>query len=108
MADRSRAVAENTPGEFFVDATCIDCDTCRQLAPLIFGAASGTSYVRQQPADEASQRLALRALLACPTGSIGGHAEKPLVTQAIDDFPLLLAEPVSYCGFTAEESFGGS
>lgn len=108
MADRNRAVAENTPGEFFVDSTCIDCDTCRQLAPQIYGAANSYSYVRQQPADDASQRLALHALLACPTGSIGGHAEKPLVIQAIDDFPLLLEEPVSYCGFTSEESFGGS
>src|SRR5688572_12692151 len=103
MADRSKAVPENIPGEFFVDTTCIDCDTCRQLAPQIFGAVGDYSYVQQQPDDDAQQRQALHALLACPTGSIGGHAEKPLLAQAIDDFPLLVEELVSYCGFTSPD-----
>ena len=39
MADRRRAVAENVPGDFFVDETCIDCDACRQLAPEVFADA---------------------------------------------------------------------
>ena len=33
MANFNKRVPENVPGEFFVDFTCIDCDTCRQLAP---------------------------------------------------------------------------
>src|SRR5689334_12470143 len=33
MADRMRAVPENVEGPLFVDSTCIDCDTCRQIAP---------------------------------------------------------------------------
>jgi hypothetical protein len=34
MANFNKCVPENVPGEFFVDSTCIDCDTCRQLARL--------------------------------------------------------------------------
>ena len=33
MASLAKLLPENVPGEFFVDSTCIDCDTCRQLAP---------------------------------------------------------------------------
>jgi glyoxylase-like metal-dependent hydrolase (beta-lactamase superfamily II)/ferredoxin len=108
MANRAQAVAENVPGEFFVDRTCIDCDTCRQLAPQVFGAVGDYSYVHTQPRDEESQRHALHALLACPTGSIGASAAKPALVAAMDDFPLLVEEPVRYCGFTSEDSFGGS
>ena len=32
MADLDQKVAENVPGRYFVDATCIDCDLCRELA----------------------------------------------------------------------------
>jgi hypothetical protein len=27
---------ENAPGDYFVDASCIDCETCRILAPEVF------------------------------------------------------------------------
>jgi glyoxylase-like metal-dependent hydrolase (beta-lactamase superfamily II) len=37
MADRARAVPANVPGSFFVDAACIDCGACRQLALATFG-----------------------------------------------------------------------
>ena len=36
MADPKKKVLENIEGEFFVDSTCINCDTCRQLAPGLF------------------------------------------------------------------------
>ena len=49
MADRRRAVAENVPGDFFVDETCIDCDACRQLAPEVFADAGSYSFVHAQP-----------------------------------------------------------
>ena len=71
MADIKRRFPENVPGEFFVDSTCIDCDTCRQLAPETFEDAGEHSFVQVQPYTAEQQRQALRALLACPTGSIG-------------------------------------
>ena len=36
MANVALRLPENVPGDFFVDSTCIDCDACRQIAPLTF------------------------------------------------------------------------
>jgi glyoxylase-like metal-dependent hydrolase (beta-lactamase superfamily II)/ferredoxin len=107
MADRARAVPENVEGTFFVDSTCIDCDTCRQLAPATFGDTGEFSFVETQPRDRAETRRALHALIACPTGSIG-TADKREVAQAVADFPLPLAEGVWYCGFNSRKSYGGN
>lgn len=107
MADRARSLPENVDGPFFVDATCIDCDTCRQLAPSVFGETGESSFVRLQPRDGAEEMAALRALVACPTASIGA-ADKRRVAEAVAEFPMPLAEGVSYCGFHSPKSFGGS
>jgi glyoxylase-like metal-dependent hydrolase (beta-lactamase superfamily II)/ferredoxin len=108
MANPNKSVAENVPGDFFVDATCIDCDVCRQLAPTVFGEAAEHSYVRRQPDTAGDRRRALHALLACPTGSIGYRGEDDDPKTAMKDFPLLVEEPVYYCGFTSPRSFGGN
>ena len=71
MANPRKRVPENVTGDFFVDSTCIDCDTCRQVAPQVFGEATATSFVKAQPLARADRRVAIQALLACPTGSIG-------------------------------------
>ena len=71
MANFNTRVPENVPGEFFVDATCIDCDTCRQLAPATFGATAAYAFVHTQQQIPTNTRPALHALLACPTGSVG-------------------------------------
>jgi glyoxylase-like metal-dependent hydrolase (beta-lactamase superfamily II)/ferredoxin len=107
MADRVKAIPDNVPGPFFVDSTCIDCDTCRQLAPATFEDNGEFSYVQLQPRSESEIRAAYRALVACPTGSIGA-AEKDGVAQAVQEFPLPLADGVSYCGFNSRKSFGGN
>src|SRR4051812_9456884 len=107
MASREQAVPENVPGPFFVDTTCIDCDTCRQLAPATFGETAEFSFVQLQPRDQAERRAAVRALLACPTGSIG-HADPAETRAALRDFPMPLAGGVSYCGFNSRKSFGGN
>ena len=36
MADLKKRLKSNMSGNFFVDSTCINCDTCRQLAPETF------------------------------------------------------------------------
>jgi glyoxylase-like metal-dependent hydrolase (beta-lactamase superfamily II)/ferredoxin len=107
MASVAKAVAENVAGEFFVDSTCIDCDTCRQLAPHVYGEASDYSFVQEQPLSSSDRRAALHALLACPTGSIGTRGPSDAKTLA-GDFPLLVEGDVYYCGFTSPKSFGGS
>lgn len=107
MANPSKRVPENVPGEFFVDSTCIDCDACRQIAPGVFGEAPSTSFVRSQPATDVDRRAAVHALLSCPTGSIGylGDAD---VKDAASDFPLQIENSVYYCGFNSPKSYGGN
>ena len=54
---------ENAEGAWFVDTRCIDCGTCREIAPEIFSVAGDQSIVAVQPdADEHGQlrRLARR------------------------------------------------
>ena len=107
MADRALRVLENVDGPFFVDSSCIDCDTCRQLAPATFADHGEHSYVHTQPRDDAEKRAALRALVACPTGSIG-TSDPSWTALALEDFPLRLAPRVFYCGFNSRKSFGGN
>jgi glyoxylase-like metal-dependent hydrolase (beta-lactamase superfamily II)/ferredoxin len=107
MASRAQAVPENVAGPFFVDTTCIDCDTCRQIAPATFGETGEFSFVQLQPRDDAERRAAVRAVIACPTGSIGGAAADQAAAAA-DEFPMPIAGGVSYGGFNSRKSFGGN
>ena len=106
MANIQRRLPENVPGDFFVDESCIDCDTCSQLAPAVFRDHGEQCSVYRQPDNAADTRLALMALVACPTGSIGTTKEHD-ARIGIDAFPSLVAENVYFCGFTSESSFGG-
>ncbi len=107
MANPDKRWPENVPGEFFVDTTCIDCDTCRQLAPDTFEDAGEYSFVYAQPQTEGQRRQALRALLACPTGSIG-TLHRNDAKAVMRDFPLHLEDGVYYTGFSSPKSYGGS
>jgi glyoxylase-like metal-dependent hydrolase (beta-lactamase superfamily II)/ferredoxin len=107
MANVRKKVAENVEGEFFVDRTCIDCDTCRQLAPAVFAEASMYSYVRSQPRSADETRAALRALLACPVGSIG-TTHRADAKSVMGDFPMPIEGPVYYCGFSSPDSYGAT
>ena len=105
MADPRRRLASNAPGPLFVDDTCIDCGTCRWMAPEVFDRLGGASRVHTQPEDP---RPALQALVACPTGSIGA---RPRPGNASRDFPRVVhpgLPEVLHCGFHAESSFGAA
>jgi glyoxylase-like metal-dependent hydrolase (beta-lactamase superfamily II)/ferredoxin len=107
MANLNKRVPEDMVGDFFVDTTCIDCDTCRQLAPEVFAEAAETAFVHAQPETVEQRRRALRALVSCPTGSIGCHAaDDP--KSVFDDFPLPVEGSVYYCGFNSPKSYGGN
>ncbi len=73
MADRDRKVEQNSPGRFYVDDTCIDCDLCRETAPASFARddRGRRSYVQAQPRDELEQAACLAALEECPVEAIG-------------------------------------
>jgi glyoxylase-like metal-dependent hydrolase (beta-lactamase superfamily II)/ferredoxin len=104
MALLNLRLPENAPGELFVDETCIDCDTCRELAPETFGStSSGQSYVVRQPPDTAAWHRALLAVVSCPTASIGAERSAREAARAL---PVQLDGPVYRCGYSAESSYG--
>lgn len=105
MALAGRRLAENVAGEFFVDASCIDCDACRQIAPLTFRDHGGQSSVYAQPSTAEASRRALLALVACPTASIGTTTKRN-ARDAARAFPIPVTDDVYFCGYTAETSFG--
>jgi glyoxylase-like metal-dependent hydrolase (beta-lactamase superfamily II)/ferredoxin len=105
MAHVARRLPHNVAGDFFVDDTCIDCDACRQIAPATFQDDGDQSIVYRQPANAEETRLALMALVACPTASIG-TTRKHDMRIGIDAFPSQIADNVYFCGFTSEASFG--
>jgi glyoxylase-like metal-dependent hydrolase (beta-lactamase superfamily II)/ferredoxin len=98
----------NVAGDWFVDTRCIDCGTCRDIAPDVFGAVGWTSVVVAQPgADESATRDAWLAAQACPTSSIGTVSRQPrpgrLYPREIE-----AGSGVFDCGYCSEDSFGAS
>lgn len=105
MADRSLALPSNVPGDFFVDRTCIDCDTCRIIAPSTFARVGEQSAVVRQPDADDQVLAAQKAVVACPTASIGSGS-KARVRDAVAAYPERLDGQVFFCGYTSEKSFG--
>ncbi|TVU27598.1 hypothetical protein EJB05_19091 [Eragrostis curvula] len=109
--DRRRR-PQNVPGEFFVDHRCIDCQTCRWMAPEVFKRVDGKAAVAAQPSSEEERTKALQALLSCPTASI--HTDKPTkdILQVHNMFPLPIDQNqlpgVYLCGYHSEDSFGAT
>jgi glyoxylase-like metal-dependent hydrolase (beta-lactamase superfamily II)/ferredoxin len=105
VANPSRRLPENAPGDFYVDESCIDCDACRQIAPAVFRDHGGQSSVHRQPRADGEVLGALKAIVACPTASIGTTRDYD-ARRGVEAFPELLDGNVYFCGFTAESSFG--
>ena len=124
MADAAKRLSTNIDGNFFVDATCINCDTCRQLAPKSFVENGEYSSVYRQPETESERYQAYQALLACPVGSLGALVpDKAVMRAATESFPMLIEREgarlgapgaggceseVFYNGFNSEKSFGAN
>ena len=73
MADLRDKLPENTPGKFFVDRQCIDCDVCRDTSPsnLCRNDQNGYSYVYKQPETPEEITRCEEAFMACPVEAIG-------------------------------------
>jgi glyoxylase-like metal-dependent hydrolase (beta-lactamase superfamily II)/ferredoxin len=97
----------NARGEFFVDTSCIDCDLCRQIAPEVFWDVGDQSVVQRQPTTAAEEHAALKALVTCPTASIGALG-KHAVGEAVAAYPEPIDRDVWFCGFASRNSFGGA
>lgn len=103
MAQPALRLEENVPGDFYVDSTCIDCDACRVFAPTVFSDAGDQSFVFHQPESAEELLAAQKAVISCPTSSIGSATG---AREAIDALPELIAGDVYRCGYAAESSFG--
>ncbi|MSO54227.1 MAG: MBL fold metallo-hydrolase [Rhodospirillales bacterium] len=107
MAAEAKRLAANAAGDFFVDSTCIDCSTCRWVAPANFDETEGASRVYRQPATEAERHQARMAVIACPVGAIGTTTKHDL-HAAEAAFPDQIAENVFHCGYHARSSYGAA
>ena len=98
----------NADGDWFVDERCIDCGTCREIAPHLFRAHGGGSVVARQPAESThEQTAAWLAAQACPTTSIGTISRRSRPGRL---YPREVADGsgVYDLGYCSEDSFGAS
>jgi len=107
MALLEIAHPRNVLGDFFVDTTCIDCDLCRQIAPDTFTDIGDQSVVYHQPETSEHEFAALKALVTCPTASIGTLSNRS-AKAAVGAYPELVEDNVYFCGFASESSYGAS
>ena len=95
---------DGVAGDWFVDTRCIDCGTCREIAPDLFGEVGGRSVVVRQPGDDLPAWLAAQA---CPTSSIGTASRRPrpgrLYPREVEP-----GSGVYDLGYCSEDSFGAS
>jgi glyoxylase-like metal-dependent hydrolase (beta-lactamase superfamily II)/ferredoxin len=105
MARKELRLDTNVEGLYYVDSTCIDCDACRQFAPSVFERVGELSAVTRQPASDEEHLQAGKALVSCPTASIGTTERVDLAT-AVRALPEHVDDNVWRCGFTSEKSFG--
>ncbi|MDJ1183090.1 MBL fold metallo-hydrolase [Roseofilum casamattae] len=99
---------ENVDGDVYVDRSCIDCDTCRWMAPEIFARVGDRSAVVRQPENEGERLRAMQALLSCPTASIGTIAKPTDIAEVHHSFPIAIADGVYHCGYHARNSYGAA
>lgn len=96
----------NADGDWFVDTRCIDCGTCREIAPHLFVSHLDTSVVVRQP-DRADELDAWLAAQACPTSSIGTQSRQRrpgrLYPREVE-----VGSGVFDLGYCSEDSFGAS
>ena len=91
---------------FFVDESCIDCETCYILAPEVFADAGGHSRVHRQP-PIATRNGAGRTWRSWPARPLPSAATtRPARPRPPRAFPETIEDEVAFCGYTSEKSFG--
>jgi glyoxylase-like metal-dependent hydrolase (beta-lactamase superfamily II)/ferredoxin len=105
VASLAQRLPENVPGDFYVDDTCTDCDACRIFAPTVFSDTGDQSTVFHQPESDDELLAAQKALISCPTASIGSVTRHDM-HAALASLPELIDGDVYRCGYASESSFG--
>lgn len=72
MANAAKKHPKNVAGPWFVDLTCISCDTCTDISPEVFGRdGDRKAFVREQRKEDAA--LFLFAMESCPVEAVGSE-----------------------------------
>jgi ferredoxin len=73
MANNSRRWPNNAAGPYYVDADCIDCHLCSEVAPANFqiDGENGHDFVYKQPENADEEELCREAKSCCPVSAIG-------------------------------------
>ncbi|MBM4352593.1 MAG: ferredoxin [Deltaproteobacteria bacterium] len=73
MADKDRKVDRNVPGRWYVDANCIACGLCVEVAPenLELDWDAGFAFLKSQPREEKQEAAMRDAASQCPVEAIG-------------------------------------
>lgn len=73
MAKKNKKYAKNVSGKYYVDQSCIACDSCTAIALDFFSMndEEGYAYVYAQPSSKEEINLCEDALEACPVAAIG-------------------------------------
>ncbi|MEA5570482.1 MBL fold metallo-hydrolase [Calothrix sp. UHCC 0171] len=108
MAHLNQRRSENVNGDFYVDTTCINCDTCRWMAPSVFTTKGEQSAVYHQPTNAVERLAALQALLSCPTSSIGTVEKPEDIKIAQSSLPIAIDDNVYHCGYHSEKSYAAA
>src|SRR6266542_4440539 len=104
MARRRERHPLSAAGDWYVDTRCIDCGASRDVARGLIVRRGGQSVFARQPATADDEIAAWRAVLVCPTASVGTESHRP---QPPDLFPQQLDGDVYRCGYNARSSRGG-
>jgi hypothetical protein len=105
VARRDMRHPAGADGPWFVDERCIDCVAARQVAPglIVRNPDDGVSVFARQPATDAEVAMAWRAVLVCPTRSVG---HETIRQPPAGVFPHHLGGGVHRLGHNARASFG--
>jgi glyoxylase-like metal-dependent hydrolase (beta-lactamase superfamily II) len=93
----------SAPGDWYIDASCINCGASRDVAPGLIVERHDKSVFARQPVTPEEIRAAWRARLLCPTASVHTVERQP---HPAGLFPQEVAPGVYRCGFNARASFG--
>lgn len=82
MAFLKDKLLDNSPGKYYVDRECIDCDVCRDTSPANFmrNDENGYSFVWKQPDTPEEIALCKEAFDACPVEAIGDDGDVRMAT----------------------------
>jgi ferredoxin len=73
MADKNDKGANNAPGKFYVDSSCIACGLCAESLPAVFKMDGGEAFafVARQPEGDNETKAAEDVAGSCPVEAIG-------------------------------------